>query len=135
MLLLLVSLLCCSCFLAESNIIKVEESYRSYNYVSLTCQTNTGSEQHPQWWFNRTQLAESRCYNHITSSSDGSISVIVTPKCEGKVSCSAAGVESIPHNLLGNHNIILIASNIIINNYYQGHAVLKVLTHGCYDRM
>ena len=109
MLLLLVSLLSCSCMLAESN--------RSYNYVSLTCQTDIGSERHPQWWFNRTQLAESWCYNHIASSSDGSISVTVTPKCEGKVSYSAAGVtdneKSIPHKPLGNHNkiIILIASN------------------------
>ena len=106
MLLLLVSLLSCSCLLAES---KVVESFRSYNNVSLTCQTDTGSEQNLQWWFNGTQLAESRCYNHIASNKDRSISVTVTPKCEGKVSCSAqapAGTDS--HKLLGNSNIILI---------------------------
>ena len=119
---LLVSLLCCSCFLAESKF-WIEEIYRSYNDVSLTCKTNTGSyEQNLQWWFNKTPLAESRCYkyNHIESSNGGSISVTVTPKCEGNVSCSAGmtsdNEERIPHKLLGNQNVILNASNIIINN-------------------
>ena len=121
MLSLLVSLLCCSCCLAESNIIKVKESYRFYNKVTLTCKTDSGTEQNPQWRFNGHELAESQCYDQTESSSDGSIIVTVTPKCEGVVSCSASGVtdnkESIPHELLGNHNIILNASNIIINNY------------------
>ena len=114
MLSLFVLLLSCSYLLAES---KVVESKRSYNYVFLTCQTNTGSDRNPQWRFNGTQLAETRCYNHITSRRDGSISVTVTPNCEGIVSCSAQAPEVTDnYALLGNYNII-------INNYYQGHAM------------
>ena len=96
----------------------IEEINRSYNKVSLTCKTDSGTEQNPQWRFNGHELAESQCYDQTESNSDGSITVTVTPKCEGVVCCSAPGVtdnkKSIPHELLGNHNIILNASNIIV---------------------
>ena len=131
MLSLLVSLLCCSCFLAESKFM-IEEINRSYNEVSLTCKSDSGTEQNPQWRFNEHELAESQCYDQTESSSDGSITVTVTPKCEGVVYCSAPGMtdnkRSIPHELLGNHNIILNASNIIINNY---STIKDMLCLGC----
>ena len=106
MLLLLVSLLC---FLAESKF-RIEKTYRSYNKISLTCKTDTGSEQNPQWWFNETPLAKSQCYKHTsTGSSNGSISVTVTPECEGEFKCSAQAMEVTdkkitPLRVLGNYN-------------------------------
>ena len=109
MLLLLVSLLCCSCFLAESKF-RIEETYRSYNNISLTCKTDTGIERNPQWWFNGAPLAKSRCYKHTsTCSSNGSVSVTVTPECEGEFKCSAQAMEVTdkkitPRRILGNYN-------------------------------